>query len=59
VPTWCISGEKDPFGTPVEFEEHIAAIPGPTTIEWVGGGHSPKNAQEREVIAKARLALVA
>jgi len=57
IPTWFISGEKDPFGTPAEFEQHVAAIPGETTLEWVGGGHSPKNAQERQVVVKARNAL--
>ncbi len=58
IPTWFISGEKDPFGTAAEFEEHIAAISGKTTIEWVGGGHSPKNAQERDVVERTRAALV-
>ena len=57
MPTWFISGEKDPFGTPAEFEQHIAAIPGNTTLEWVGGGHSPKKAQEQEVVEKVRRAL--
>lgn len=58
VPAWFISGEKDPFGTAVEFEKHVAAIVGDVTLEWVGGGHSPKNAQERDVVAKVRAALV-
>lgn len=57
VPTWFISGEKDPFGTPAEFEEHIATIPGKTTLEWVTGGHSPKNAQERDVVEMVKAAL--
>lgn len=51
VPTLFISGEKDPFGTPDEFAEHVPAIAGPTELQWVSGGHSPKGAQEAAVIA--------
>lgn len=58
VPTWFISGEKDPFGTKAEFEEHTASISAETTMQWVGGGHSPKNAQERDVVEQVRAALV-
>jgi len=43
VPTLFVSGEKDPFGTPDEFEQHVASIPGKTTLEWVPGNHSPKD----------------
>ncbi len=43
VPTLFVSGRKDPFGTAAEFEEHVAAIAGPTTFAWVDGNHSPKN----------------
>ena len=50
VPTLFISGEKDPFGTPEEFDSHIGAIAGPTEIRWVPGGHSPKGTQEAAVI---------
>lgn len=41
VPTLFISGLKDPFGTPAEFAEHVPAVAGPTTVEWVPGNHSP------------------
>jgi len=43
VPTLFVSGEKDPFGTRSEFEQHLPAIPAKTTMEWVTGNHSPKN----------------
>lgn len=43
VPTLFVSGRKDPFGTPDEFDQHTPAIAGSTTIEWVEGNHSPKN----------------
>ena len=42
VPTLFVSGEKDPFGKPHEFDEHVPQIPGKTTMEWVPGNHSPK-----------------
>lgn len=50
VPTLFISGEKDPFGRPDEFEAHVGAISGPTALVWVPGAHSPKGNQERAVV---------
>ncbi len=32
-----VSGTRDPFGAPVELEEHLAVIPGPVTWCWVDG----------------------
>jgi predicted alpha/beta-hydrolase family hydrolase len=43
VPVLVVSGAKDPFGSPAEFEEHLAAIPGPVTTVWLTGGHDPRN----------------
>ncbi len=43
VPTLFVSGRKDPFGTADEFDQHVPAIGGPATFEWVDGNHSPKN----------------
>jgi predicted alpha/beta-hydrolase family hydrolase len=43
VPALFVSGRRDPFGTPEEFERHMPAIPGPTTVEWVDGNHAPKD----------------
>lgn len=57
VPTMFISGEKDPFGTPAEFEEHVGAIAGDTIMHWVGGGHSPKGPQETAVVELVRSSL--
>ena len=51
LPCLFISGNKDPFGTPAEFEKHLAAIPGEVTMVWLDGqGHSPKN-RDDEIIA--------
>lgn len=53
APSLFVSGEKDPFGTPAEFGAHLASIPGPVTVEWVPGNHSPKN-QDAAIIAAIR-----
>lgn len=57
VPTLFISGEKDPFGRPDEFEQHIGAISGPVKMSWVPGAHSPKGNQEKEVVEQVVAAL--
>ncbi|MEP6563113.1 MAG: alpha/beta family hydrolase [Nakamurella sp.] len=41
VPVLMISGKNDPFGAPAEFAEQVAAIPGPVSTVWLGGGHAP------------------
>lgn len=46
VPCLFISGAKDPFGRPEEFDEAVTAIPGPVTQVWLTGGHDPKNQDE-------------
>jgi predicted alpha/beta-hydrolase family hydrolase len=43
VPCLFISGEKDPFGTPEEFQTHLARIPGSVTFITVPGAHDPRN----------------
>src|SRR5690606_31693869 len=43
VPGLVLSGENDPFGSPAEFDEHLAAIAGPVTVVWLKGGHDPRN----------------
>ena len=58
VPTMFVSGEKDPFGRPDEFEEHLGSIPAETTLAWVAGTHAPKGAAEEQVVALVRAALV-
>ncbi len=44
VPVLMISGKRDPFGSPAEFDTHLAAVPGPVTQLWLTGGHDPRNA---------------
>jgi predicted alpha/beta-hydrolase family hydrolase len=58
IPTLFISGERDPFGSPAEFDDRTSTIVGSTELRWVGGNHSPKGAQETEVVELVRTALV-
>lgn len=51
VPCLFVMGTKDPFGTPAEFEEHLAAIPGPVTVVWLeGANHSPKPLHDDTIV---------
>lgn len=49
VPCLFISGEKDPFGTPTEFEHHLERIPGDVEFIVVPGAHDPRG--QDDVIA--------
>ena len=52
VPTLFVNGDRDPFGTPDEFEAHIGDIAGPVTVHWLKGqGHNPKPQCDAEIIA--------
>lgn len=52
VPCLFVSGDRDPFGTPDELAEHLAAIPGDVTRRWLEGQrHDPKPVCDGEVIA--------
>jgi uncharacterized protein len=46
VPCLFISGAKDPFGSPAEFDQAVAGIAGPVTQVWLKGGHDPRNQDE-------------
>ena len=49
VPCLFLSGVKDPFGTPAEFEEHLKRIPGRVTFIAIPGAHDPRG--QDDVIA--------
>src|SRR4029453_8543464 len=54
VPCLFVSGTRDPFGTPDEFDEHLAAIPGPVTIERIEGkGHGLRGA-DADIVGAVR-----
>ncbi len=42
VPVLFVSGDKDPFGSPAEFAEHLPRVSGPVTQIWVPGAHDPR-----------------
>jgi len=39
LPILLIQGVKDKLGSPDEFDTHLPSIPGPMSVEWLGGGH--------------------
>jgi len=43
VPVLAVSGARDPFGSPEELTEHLAALGGPWELVTVTGDHSPKD----------------
>lgn len=43
VPTLFVSGRRDPFGSPEEFEPWFESMPGPVHAEWINGAHDPRN----------------
>ncbi|CAI8412359.1 MAG: Uncharacterised protein [Acidimicrobiales bacterium AG-410-I20] len=48
VPCLFISGDKDEFGTPEEFSQHLPKISGPVTTVYIEGKrHDLKGADER------------
>lgn len=52
VPVLFVNGDRDPFGTPEEFEAHVEAIPGPVTVRWLERqGHDPKPSADAEIVA--------
>jgi uncharacterized protein len=53
VPTLFVSGDSDPFGSPAEFEHHLASIGGRVAVEWVSGAHSPKG-QDTAIVVLIR-----
>lgn len=55
VPTLFVSGTRDPFGTPDEFERHVKMVPAPTTLQWVDGNHSPTDDDSVVAIVRAFL----
>ncbi len=51
IPVLFVSGDRDPFGTPEEFDEHVAAIPGPVTQVWLEGARHDAKGRDADVIA--------
>jgi uncharacterized protein len=51
VPCLFVSGTRDPFGTPDEFDREVAAIPGPVTFHWIEGGRHDVKDRDDEIVA--------
>jgi hypothetical protein len=53
LPCLFVSGRRDPFGSPEEFERETAAIPGDVTLMTIDGDHSlrKQELEASEVIA--------
>lgn len=55
VPTLCVSGTKDTFGTPDELTHHLSGVPGGVTWEWMDKkGHDLKGCDDAlaDVVSK-------
>ena len=52
VPVLLVSGDRDPFGRPDEFAEHVAGFGGDVESVWVEGGtHDPRyKGREAQVV---------
>ena len=51
LPCLFVSGTRDPFGSPAEFEEALAAIPGPVTTVWLDGARHDLRNQDDAITA--------
>lgn len=51
LPCLFILGDRDPFGTPEEFAEHLPLIPGPVTTVWLEGGRHDLRGKDPAVLA--------
>ncbi len=52
VPVLLVQGDRDPFGKPDEFKDHLSAIPGAVNECWLTGprsAHDPKG-REDEIV---------
>ena len=49
VPTLCVSGTKDNFGTPQELEDAFTVVPGDVTWSWVDNGRHELAKADAEV----------
>lgn len=55
VPCLFVSGTRDPFGRPEEFDAQVGKIAGPVTTHWIdGGAHAPKPSSDGEIVRVVR-----
>jgi uncharacterized protein len=53
VPCLFVSGTRDAFGSPEEFEAATSEIPGPVTRQWVEGKDHGLRGADRQVVEAA------
>jgi len=46
VPCLFVSGRRDPFGSPAEFDRALALVRAPVSQVWVPGGHDPRGVDD-------------
>lgn len=49
VPTLCVSGTRDDFGTPEELLTEFAVVPGPVEWHWIGNARHELARKDEEV----------
>ena len=54
VPCLFVSGTRDPFGTPEEFEAALGAIPGAVTVHWIDKARHDVKGHDDEIVAVVR-----
>lgn len=54
LPCLFVSGQRDVFGSPVEFERETSAIPGPVTLVFLKGGHSLRRRDSEVAVTVAQ-----
>ncbi len=55
VPCLFVSGDRDAFGAPAEFDAHLGLVKGPvTTVRLEGEGHDPRRSDDLIVASVAR-----
>ncbi|CAB4617724.1 unannotated protein [freshwater metagenome] len=52
VPTLCVSGTRDTFGTPEELQTAFAVAPGDVTWSWVDNGRHELAKADDDVAAR-------
>lgn len=49
VPTVCVSGTRDNFGTPDELEKAFSVVPGDVSWQWIDGGRHELARADEEI----------
>lgn len=54
LPCLFVSGTRDPFGTPEEFDTALRAVPGPVTVHWIEGARHDVKGRDEEIVSVVR-----